>query len=1100
MMNRTLLTVLTFLVAVNMAFAITTGKIAGIITDAGTGEALVGVNVIVDGTNLGAASDLDGYYVILNVPPGNQVLKLSMMGYANVSVTNVVVVIDQTSNIDVELQADVLNMAEVTVIAERPVVEEGVSHSKLSVSSETIETMPVTSVNEVIGLQAGVEDLSIRGSSSSETAYIVDGFIMNDGRSNLPYTSVALSSVKEFTIQTGGFNGEYGNARSGVVNIITSEGDPNRYSGSFHYNYRPPGPKTFGISPYDPESYWLRPYLDEAVCWEGTTVGEPFEDDNGNGEWDAGESFTDYNGDGERSYWDDATASEYPTFMGWNAISEALMSDDDPSNDLSPEACKKLFEWQHRRQGDITKPDYTLDFGVGGPIPVLGKDLGNLRFYFSYRESQNMFVFPLSTDSYRDNIARLKLTSDLRQNIKLSVTGSYGMTKSVSPYNWTTTPTGYVLQSVYSVANLSNSESLFVPSYYSPTEIYRTVIGFNLSHGLSNKTFYEISFKNQINRYNTYQTDARDSSLYAPIPGYSDYLVDEAPYGFYDVDGLNSLGDEMIIGGWMNIGRDRSVNRNYHLKFDMTSQVNPTNKIRAGWEAVINNYDIKSFAVNSGMTTWNREQVYEVSPYRLGAYVNNQLEFKGLIANLSLRLDYSDANTVYYILDPFDSFYKAGQGDLIEENAPNEKTDPELTLSPRIGISHPISENSKLYFNYGHYRSEASSANRFSLQREYNGQVTDIGNPNLNQEKTVAYEIGYSQSLFDQYLINVAGYYKNVTNQVGWIVYESINTAVDYVVTDNNHYEDIRGAEFTIEKRKGDWLTGFINYTYMVNTYGYFGLLENYENPTKMREYLNDNEYQAKPVPRPYARASIDLHSPKRFGVNIAGIYPLGGINLNILATWKAGSYSTYNPNNIDGVVNNVQWVDSYGIDLRLTKSIQLKNADLQLYVDVSNVLNTKFLSYAGFTNSQDYEDYRASLHFDWEDGLQKGNDRLGTYRDDDVDYVPMREISYNPLDSDLLPEDIKAGESGAVYKFEGYEITGVEYDDEDNFIGYIYDYSETVTKYIGYDYNGEGWQTVTKSTFNQLLDDKAYIDMPNYRSMTFHNPREIKIGFQISF
>ena len=111
-----------------------------------------------------------------------------------------------------------------------------------------------------------------------------------------------------------------------------------------------------------------------------------------------------------------------------------------------------------------------------------------------------------------------------------------------------------------------------------------------------------------------------------------------------------------------------------------------------------------------------------------------------------------------------------------------------------------------------------------------------------------------------------------------------------------------------------------------------------------------------------------------------------------------------------------------------------------------------------------------------------------------------MREISYNPLDPMLQTDDLNTGESGAVYKFDGYQITDYEYDDENNIIGYIYDYSQTVTHYIGYNYQEAGWHSITKSTFNNLLDEKAYIDMPNIQSMTFHNPREIKIGIQISF
>jgi len=81
-------------------------------------------------------------------------------------------------------------------------------------------------------------------------------------------------------------------------------------------------------------------------------------------------------------------------------------------------------------------------------------------------------------------------------------------------------------------------------------------------------------------------------------------------------------------------------------------------------------------------------------------YLNKIEDF---VANLGLRLDYSDANTNRYVMSVWDDYYKAGSGDLIEEETPTEKSKASLTLSPRLGISHPITENSKLFFNYGHY-------------------------------------------------------------------------------------------------------------------------------------------------------------------------------------------------------------------------------------------------------------------------------------------------------------------------------------------------------------------------------------------------------------
>jgi len=1091
---------ITIIMVFNILLAATTGKISGLITDESTGDPLIGVNVVVAGTHLGAASDLAGYYVILNVPPGLYELEAFMIGYSNLKVTDIVVNIDLTSSININMVTEVLVGSEVIVVADQPIVDEEISHSQLKVSAETIETMPVTDVTEVIGLQAGVEGLSVRGGSSSETAFIVDGFLMNDARSNIPFSAVSLSTIREVTIQTGGFNAEYGNVRSGVINIITEEGSPDQYNGAFSLIYQPAAPKHYGISPYDPDSYFLKPYLDQAVCWTGTKNGEPYEDQNTNGQWDEGEPFVDYNEDGKLSTWSAHTQQQYPAFDGWNAVSRGTLEDSDPSNDLTPEAAKKLFEWQHRRQGDITEPDYTLDMNLGGPVPIISKSMGNLRFNFSIRDVQDMFVYPLSRDGYSENVLRLKLTSDISDDTKLTATALYGEIQSTTQYNWRPTPTGTVLRSDYTIANMINGEALFVPAYYSPTSIYRNMYGIRLSKVINSRTFYEIRLQNMRNRYLSFQVEDRDSILTAPIPGYPDYLVDEAPYGYYGgAPGINSIGDNLRIGGWMNLGRDRSIIDTKSVRFDFTSQINSFNQIRTGFDIEINNYDVRSFTVNPGMTTWNREQVYNVSPYRIGSYIHDKLEFKGLIANLSLRADLSNANTDYYILDPFDPYFKAGAGYLIETEADKEKSTSSLVWSPRIGISHPISVNSKLYFNYGHYRSEPSSTNRLRIQREYNGQVTDIGNPNLLLEKTVSYELGYTHNLFNQYLLNLAAYYKNIDNQAAWVSYQNINSSINYVTPENNNYKDVRGFEVTLDKQQGKWFTGFINATYMVSTSGYFGLMRYYENPTQQREYLNITTTQSRPVPRPYLRASFDFHTPDRFGFKVGSIYLLGGININLLSTWKAGSYTTYNPTGKPGVSNNVQWRDSYNVNLRITKDFQFNNMSMLWYMDITNLLDTRFLSYAGFVNSMDYAAYMGSLHFDWEEGTEHGNDRIGEYRAERVEYTPFRSANLNRLDMQELGVDVPDDGSGAIYLYDGSRVISAV-DNGNGTYTLELDLTQDVRQYFSWNEENGEWYEVSQSRVDRLLDDKAYIDMPNIKSMSFLYPRTIKFGIQVSF
>jgi hypothetical protein len=100
--------------------------------------------------------------------------------------------------------------------------------------------------------------------------------------------------------------------------------------------------------------------------------------------------------------------------------------------DLTPEDAKLLWQWQRRRSGDITKTDYILDAGFGGPMPLIGEELGNLRFYLSHFNERDMFIVPLSRDAFTENHTQLKLTADITPTMKLLVLGLYGEQYSVS--------------------------------------------------------------------------------------------------------------------------------------------------------------------------------------------------------------------------------------------------------------------------------------------------------------------------------------------------------------------------------------------------------------------------------------------------------------------------------------------------------------------------------------------------------------------------------------------------------------------------------------------------------------------------------------------
>ena len=189
------------------AFAATTGKISGRILDARTEQALAGANVIVEGTSYGAAADVEGYFTILNIPPGTYTVQASYVGYARLRQNNIVVKIDLNTKIDYSMTVEAFAGQEVVVTAERPIVRTDISGSQTNISSDEIAEMPVKSISEAVALQAGVSGLSIRGGKTDEMLYLVDGMSTNDQRSNTPYTSIPMSDVQQVQSQVCGFSG-----------------------------------------------------------------------------------------------------------------------------------------------------------------------------------------------------------------------------------------------------------------------------------------------------------------------------------------------------------------------------------------------------------------------------------------------------------------------------------------------------------------------------------------------------------------------------------------------------------------------------------------------------------------------------------------------------------------------------------------------------------------------------------------------------------------------------------------------------------------------------------------------------------------------------
>ncbi|HKJ69588.1 MAG TPA: carboxypeptidase regulatory-like domain-containing protein, partial [bacterium] len=864
-----------------VSFGQTTGKISGTVTDAENGEPLPGVNVVVQGTEQGAATDAEGNFFIINVAPGDYSVTASMIGYQNITKTGVQVSVNHTTPVNFQLQTEAIAGEAITVEAEREVVRMDESNSTISVTSEEMDGVAsVTTIGDFINTQAGVQGLSVRGGSVDETKFMMDGLTVVDNRQNQPVVMVNLSAVKELNVIKGGFNAEYGNVRSGLINVVTKEGTPTAYHGSMDFRMAPAYLKHSGVKVINHQSYYVRPYLDPDVMWEGT------------------------------DQWPEDLQNRYDTFEGWNSYAQRLNDNEQDWDDITPQQARDIFIWRHALEGAdelghttndyANKPDWKVDASLGGPVPVVSDALGDLTFFGSYRENWEMFALPSNRDYFKERNGSMKVTSRLTQNMKLQFEGLYGESNTLDGTG------GYArdvnpLDSGTEILDATDlgdpgSVDLYMPAARIPVDIYRGMGGVSFKHVLGSNTFYDFN-ANYINLQSTTPGfyKIRDTTT---VRTFGTYPVDESPYGKWWVSQptytWGRLHPQHVEGNTWDKSRTQTLN----MKFDFTSQLDRFNQVKLGWTFTYNDINTDEEHVHEGVPG-NYIERWRVYPWQVGAYIQDKLEFEGMIANFGVRLDYANPNVEWPTVERYSQYFQKQYKDVFMEMAPKEEQKPEIEISPRLGISHPISENVKMYFNYGHFYSLAPTNALYNI--DYGsisrvGGIEFIGNPSADMPKTIAYELGFDYDIGRMVLLHLAGYYKDISNQTGEIYYTSYNGLVDYGTTENNNYQDIRGFEVRIDKKFGDWIRGWVNYDYRVSTSGYVGREHYYQDIREMRRYGEHNPYQERPLARPIARANVQIISPPQWGPRLMGRRLFANLGVSFLFYYRAGDYFTWDP------------------------------------------------------------------------------------------------------------------------------------------------------------------------------------------------------------
>jgi len=207
-----------------MVWGGSSGKLTGHIVDKKSNEPLIGVNIIIQGTTMGSATDFEGYFVIINIPPGTYDVRLSSVGYGSKVVRGIEISSEQTTTLNENLSEEVIMGSEVVVIAEKPIVDTRQTSAVSIMSKEQISVMPVQNLQDIVNLQAGVVDGHFRGGRIGEVQYQVDGVSVNNPLTNAPAVSLDRSVLQEVQVISGTFDAEYGQAMSGVVNAVLRSG------------------------------------------------------------------------------------------------------------------------------------------------------------------------------------------------------------------------------------------------------------------------------------------------------------------------------------------------------------------------------------------------------------------------------------------------------------------------------------------------------------------------------------------------------------------------------------------------------------------------------------------------------------------------------------------------------------------------------------------------------------------------------------------------------------------------------------------------------------------------------------------------------------
>lgn len=848
------------------------GKITGKVTDTETGEPLIGADVLVEGTELGAATDEKGEYFVLYVSAGTYGVVASYLGYDPFTYTNVVVNADQTTVLNFRLRPTVIQVEGVTSIAIREPIVISATSTGRSITSQDINRLPVTTINQVITLQAGVVQSGlgthIRGGRAEEITYFVDGIVTKVPQTGGQSARINPSAVEEVSVVSGGLDAEYGDALSGVINIVTKEGEP-KPSGSFRY-------LTDEIFFSDN----LADKLDFGYNLYDLSVGGPLPLSNRFRYFLSGElTLTD-------------------------AFQEALYKVPSPRMDYRANA------------------RFTYLFpNAKGKLTLSGFNSREQYVYYGTERDLDL--------KYFDNVpmSRIKnwifsttfnymLTAQTLTSLKVGIT-HYDRVYGNRDYDW---------------------EADSDRQWY---EDYRFYAEHLIPYLLEEQTDTALSPRHII-----------VDSLMAYHEEYTNRDVLALRHNPYGIEGLfYTCGDFRVWRYWSN--------DDIQARFDITHSVGKIHEFKTGVDFI--QYDMNYYDNNLPWVTNPFWDYYERQPYKFAGYLQDKMDFEGLIARLGLRFDF---------FDPKSSTYKY-PNDFMNDTLAD--ADYSYKFSPRLGFSLPVTDKMKFRFNYGHYfqlpalddmyGTTDTAVIRVALTRGN----TIVGNIFMKPEKTVMYEFGLENQFANEVVFGFTTYFKDVYDLSQ--IREVPALPIGYFQFFNVDYGNIKGFEFRLDKLMANmWALG-ISYTlqfakgtaawagefYYDRYYGGQDPITGLSLQPPVIDYWLDFDE------RSMVNANLDFELPKDFI-----LIPLQNLISSFVFSFHSGH--PYTPTDLRGEKlgdeNSARMPGYWNVDFNASRKIALGPVNLVISALIQNLFNTRqILSVYSTTGDPDnHGDYEPSL------------------------------------------------------------------------------------------------------------------------------------------